>query len=247
LLIGWGTAIAALPLTLFNPIGSTCWIGPRPLNCETMGDCVRGDNASMYRWAFFYHAYLFPSFGFVSAAMLWMHWNIRKTERNSERYRLVPKNAVLGTSSLNTNAAVPQRRRAEQERNEQRKRRMSRRFVEQAWYFVFAFLITWVFPLTSYLTLIQEDGALSFEMLCLNVFFSPLQGFWNACIYIRPRYIQQLKRQQKESKPNGQRKSHYEALVSAIVADDGHDEEEYDADGHFEEDDDEIASVVYSA
>ena len=48
--IGWSTAIAGLPLLLYNAFGWTCWINTWPLGCqEEKGNCQRGFNAGIYR------------------------------------------------------------------------------------------------------------------------------------------------------------------------------------------------------
>ena len=49
LLVGWGTAVAGLPLQLYNAFGWTCWINSYPLGCIDNVDCERGDNAGSQR------------------------------------------------------------------------------------------------------------------------------------------------------------------------------------------------------
>lgn len=48
-----GTATISIPLRLFNNASLWCWIAPFPAGCED-DDCIRGANASNFRWAFFY-------------------------------------------------------------------------------------------------------------------------------------------------------------------------------------------------
>lgn len=50
MLIGWSTAIAGLPLKLYNPLGWTCWINTSPPGCIDNETCLRGDNAGIYRY-----------------------------------------------------------------------------------------------------------------------------------------------------------------------------------------------------
>jgi hypothetical protein len=47
--VGWSTAIAGLPLTLYNAFGWTCWINSYPFGCVDNVNCQRGDNAGIYR------------------------------------------------------------------------------------------------------------------------------------------------------------------------------------------------------
>jgi hypothetical protein len=56
----FGTAIASTVLGLFNNANLWCWIAPYPSNCLDSwrygdhGNCIRGDNAWIYRWAFYF-------------------------------------------------------------------------------------------------------------------------------------------------------------------------------------------------
>ena len=49
------TSIASLPLHLYNEANIWCWIAVHPEGCERSEDgCERGENAFIYRWAFYY-------------------------------------------------------------------------------------------------------------------------------------------------------------------------------------------------
>lgn len=47
--VGWSTAIAGLPLSLYNAFGWTCWINSYPFGCIDNVNCERGDYAGIYR------------------------------------------------------------------------------------------------------------------------------------------------------------------------------------------------------
>lgn len=60
-LLALGTSFASLGLDLFNSANLWCWIAPLPLDCVSSakaedgnGTCVRGDNAWIYRLAFYF-------------------------------------------------------------------------------------------------------------------------------------------------------------------------------------------------
>ena len=55
-LAGVGTAVAAWRLDLYNAANLWCWIAPLPADCDTTDDleCTRGENAYIYRWAFYF-------------------------------------------------------------------------------------------------------------------------------------------------------------------------------------------------
>lgn len=85
--IGLATAVASLPLTLFNNADLWCWIAPLPFNCNdsvTYGEttCIRGDNAWIYRWAFFY-APLWASLLLVTIVNVVVYLTVRKGEKEA--------------------------------------------------------------------------------------------------------------------------------------------------------------------
>ena len=85
-----------------------------------------------------------------------------------------------------------------QDRREQRKDRMridlSRRFATQAWLYVVAFLLSWIWPMAQWVD-IQKTGRADTPWFFLTVVFNPLQGFMNAMIYLRPRYLKYRQRE----------------------------------------------------
>ena len=56
----FGTAIYSAGAGLINNANLWCWIAPLPPDCKdtwtygTDGNCIRGDNAWIYRWAFYF-------------------------------------------------------------------------------------------------------------------------------------------------------------------------------------------------
>jgi hypothetical protein len=56
----FGTAIYSASSGLLNNANLWCWIAPLPLDCLDSwrygdgGNCIRGDNAWIYRWAFYF-------------------------------------------------------------------------------------------------------------------------------------------------------------------------------------------------
>ncbi|KAL7460677.1 hypothetical protein ACHAXS_001154, partial [Conticribra weissflogii] len=95
-LFGFGTAIAASVLDLYNPATWSCWIAPYPVNCTTTyainkgnsdleeTDCIRGDNARIYQFAFFYIP-LWVSIAVCFAAMSLVARSVETTERKTAR------------------------------------------------------------------------------------------------------------------------------------------------------------------
>lgn len=191
--VGWGTAIAGIPLTLYNTIGWTCWIAPLPLSCQQSHEygyttCIRGDNAYIYRYAFF-HVWIWATFVGIVIAMIFIYRTVRRYEKASDQYH---------RHSL------------------QQRSRQSRQVAQQALLYVFAYGITWLFPFVSLGLKLRASRIMFVQtllssplfallqitwttqlianvsytpILFLQAFFVPLQGFFNVLIYLRPRFI----------------------------------------------------------
>lgn len=76
LLWGVGTGIIGISLKLYNPAGLWCWIAPWPVGCVGE-ECIRGANANMYRWLFFYGP-LWINIAFVTTAMFMVWFDVRR-------------------------------------------------------------------------------------------------------------------------------------------------------------------------
>lgn len=77
LLWGFGTAIAGLPLTIFNSANLWCWVSPYQ---------DRGADADLYRWVFFYGP-LWVMIFVVTINLILIFQHVRKIERATEKYR----------------------------------------------------------------------------------------------------------------------------------------------------------------
>jgi hypothetical protein len=188
LVIGWGTAIVALSLDLFNPIGWTCWIGTYPVGCGTTTfPCSRGNSESthLYRWVFF-HAELLAMFGFTAVSLFIIYRFILVRERAIDRYRI-----------------------SEQEK---KNRVLSRQFAVQASAYVAAFFISWIFPMVRIIVAELTDQIYT-PLIFLIVVFAPLQGFFNALIYLRPRYLKYRREQRRRTIAADNR---WQAMAQAI-------------------------------
>ena len=89
--IGLGTAIAALPLRLYNNDYWECWISPFPTDCQESWknggetDCIRGDNASLYRWVFYYGP-LWAAIVAVTVCMSMVYRAVLRKEKRMDQY-----------------------------------------------------------------------------------------------------------------------------------------------------------------
>jgi hypothetical protein len=113
----------------------------------------------------------------------------------------------------------------------------------QAWLYILAFSMAWIFPMIQWV-ISQVGGQLYFPILSITVIINPLQGFFNAVIYIRPRFLEHYRRKRREklqedqegsaegessSGDLGRRATAWQAVVHACsITDEPADEEDED-------------------
>lgn len=73
---------------------------------------------------------------------------------------------------------------------------MSGKVATQAFLYNFFFFITWIFPMVTFAVSVST-GSLYFPLLTLATIFTPMQGFFDAIIYLRPRYLKYRRRQRE--------------------------------------------------
>eukprot|EP00523_Entomoneis_sp_CCMP467_P020983 CAMPEP_0168851166 /NCGR_PEP_ID=MMETSP0727-20121128/12268_1 /TAXON_ID=265536 /ORGANISM="Amphiprora sp., Strain CCMP467" /LENGTH=576 /DNA_ID=CAMNT_0008905143 /DNA_START=181 /DNA_END=1912 /DNA_ORIENTATION=+ len=112
----FGTATAAVSLKLINPAGPWCWIAPFPSDCKDSwrypdeANCQRGDNAWIYRWAFFY-AMMWFCLLFTSVCTIMVARKVYTVDQTSLKYRrpeisgplAVENSTAPGTNEQDTN------------------------------------------------------------------------------------------------------------------------------------------------
>ncbi|KAL3778378.1 hypothetical protein ACHAW5_000601 [Stephanodiscus triporus] len=168
---GLGTALASIFLTLFNDLTWNCWISASPMGCEEswkndgVTTCVRGDNASLYRWAFYFGP-VWVVITVVTILMYWVYYTVRRQERAMARLQSVPNGAS--------------------------DRDLLKKTAIQAAYYVGAFYVTWFFPTIFHLVLVTS-GKVYFPLLFLTSFFVPIQGLLNLIVFVRPKYGRYVK------------------------------------------------------
>lgn len=177
---GLATATAALALKQYNPANWDCWIAPLPADCTSSNeirkgntdlqetDCIRGDNANIFRWAFFF-APLWASILFCMVAMAIVHRTTKKAEVNfSKKYNKFSMRA--------SSAGEPQ---------------ISDEVKKQSIRYSLAFFTVWTFPTLA--RIIQFFSDVHPVIVVISGTTIGLQGLFNAFIYFRPRYNQCVK------------------------------------------------------
>jgi len=169
-----------------NPANWDCWIAPLDstggMDCTSSysiarggtglieTDCVRGDNAMIYQWSFFFGP-LWASITFCVLAMIQVYRAVRTTQDRSNQYQF------------------RLRLQDGQEKKEKKEKRggLVSQVKRQSYRYSRAFLIVWTFPTLA--RLIQLFGGTIHPII--GVFagtFIGTQGIFNALIYFKPRY-----------------------------------------------------------
>ena len=170
-------AIVGVSIGLFNPAPGFCFIAPGPYGCKNNPDveCRFGTTA-----AYFYEAF---AQGWIQLAyvvitvtnlLIWLY--VRKQEQQMKKYR-----PQLAQDQL-----------LEMEKKSSHARNVL--FIQSMLY-VGAFVLTWSWATVFHLVAWTTGVSVPWISLLINT-FNPLQGFWNAFIYARPRYIRLKKQHQ---------------------------------------------------
>jgi hypothetical protein len=259
--IGWGGAILGLPLKLYNPVKFSCWVTGFPFGCDSKGTCTRGVHAAAF--SLFLYGCVWGVLLWIIIAMLLIYQSVANTEKASLKFRTSavmmqhgagsgPLHSSLSSTELNNhnnNSSSGGGSGASPSLRDQMKLR--RAFAVQALLYCISYVLTWFFVTISSIMLKRLDRIVVW-MSFLSSSMISLQGFYNAMIYIRPRYIryrqgqlraQELRRRQRQQYEEGGsengdfaprnasiRQSRWDALVQAMSVDDQDDDDDGDYD-----------------
>lgn len=194
LVLALGTAIASLVLNLYNDANLWCWIAPHPLDCENsitaedgVGTCVRGNNAWVYRMAF-YFSWLWMSFAVVVVSMAILTYTVRQQWQKMDRYRY-PAASGSSNSTMTPTTTIKTTPKKSKKKSSPADNKM-RSVMIQSLLYIAAFLVT-ALPVSIARVVQAKYNCTStfFPLSLTTVMVFPLQGFWNALIYFRPKYL----------------------------------------------------------
>jgi len=242
---GLGTAIAGLVMDLFNNSGVWCWIAPYPSGCgdgPNQDPCVRGENASTYRWAFYYGP-LWVMIFLVALFMSLVYAYVRGLDNKMDQYTATYRNNAAAAaaarpsndsgsgelgpggrrkslmartfSTVNTDTLNEQRR---QRRNER-----SKAVANQGLFYAGTFALVWVFG--TIVRAMQLAGAKPpWAIVFLFAVFTPSQGFFNFLVYVRPRLIKLYEERKKKmaGKRNSKTGSSFNSDILHVSGISGH-------------------------
>ncbi|CAB9500980.1 expressed unknown protein [Seminavis robusta] len=162
------TAVISLAMKQYNNANVWCWIAPYPYGCEDKGTCERGNHATILRMVF-YFSWLWASFIIVTVCMILLVHTVVAQNSKMDRYR-----------------------QRGQQRSKSRDKNV-RDVVIQSTMYILAFMIT-ALPL-SVARIYQAKYSCSstfFPLSMTTVTVFPLQGFWNAIIFFKTRFIRHV-------------------------------------------------------
>lgn len=196
-----GTSSAATAMGLMNPIGWGCWIAAVPLGCEESwlngGEttCIRGDNANLFQWVFYYVPLWITIFG-VTAIMICIVWKFRLQERSSAAWRHKSISHHLSeredpsAGGLSSGWYSGQKTSVASSTGATNTRRRSRvrELVWQCLFYVGGFYYVWTFPTLSRIAELTGD-VIYYHWVQLSATFITTQGMINLIVYLRPQYL----------------------------------------------------------
>jgi hypothetical protein len=130
-------------------------------------------------------------------------------QRSSSLRRTLETSSEIAVVSQTTRPAPPSRTTLN---------RLTRQFATQALLYCVAFFITWLFPTIGLVVGLVNGGSLPYAILLLSDLFTPLQGFWNAFIYLRPRFLRYRKKLQENEERQRQAQEQAEARRMTRIA-----------------------------
>ena len=132
-----------------------------------------------------------------------LQYNFRQSISTNHTTRTT--NTATPRPPSSDDATTTTRNQQQQHRRQEQRFQLSRRVATQAILYQFSFFITWIFPMVQFVVSFQT-GDLYFPILVLTVIFTPLQGFGDALIYFRPRYLRYRQQQQQQQQEHERRR-----------------------------------------
>jgi hypothetical protein len=171
----WGLITAILPLAqgMINPSPSSgsCNTNPTPAGC-TGSECTPDEYYYLLYRFVFVQIPRWISFGVGVISMCCVYYKVSKDER--EQGGQAPAGwlwFVQHEEGQDTSRTI-----------------RSRRMARQAFWYLLNFFLTYVGG-TAWSIVLAFGGTVPFGLTVFTDIFRPWQGFWNAIIYVRPRYM----------------------------------------------------------
>lgn len=215
--IAWGvsTSVAGLAMELFNNSNVWCWIASYPRGCGDGPDqepCVRGKNAKVLRWAFYYGplwVMIFLVALFMSLVYAYVRGLDNKMDQYTATYRAGAARSTSNTTGTSDEGSGEMNRRSRlartfstmnadviQQQRQQKRNERSKAVASQGLFYAGTFALVWVCG--TLVRALQLAGKTApWWLLFLFAVFTPSQGFFNFLVYVRPRLIKKLEERKK--------------------------------------------------
>ncbi len=168
-------AIIGVSIGLFNPTPGFCYIASAPNAwCKTDNTCTRFENSAAWFYEAFAQGWIQLAYVGIVVTNALIYLFVRRQENEMAKYR--HRGNVV----------------AEQLSDMKKKSSYARTVFVQSILYVGAFFLSWSWATIFHLVGWTTGVSVPWITLLINTFL-PLQGFFNAFIYARPRYIR-LKR-----------------------------------------------------
>jgi len=158
-------AIISVSIGLFNPTPGFCYITPS-LGCKdsSAGECRFG-NTAPYFYEAFAQGWIQLAYCVIVVPNLLIWLSVRKLEGGKSKYRVTQ---------------LPSERLPAMEKKSSHARNV---FIQSMLY-VGAFMLSWSWAMVFHIVAWITGVKVQWMTLLINIFF-PMQGFWNAFIYLR--------------------------------------------------------------
>jgi len=168
-------AIVGVSIGLFNPTPGFCYITPGPYGCKNDPNVTcRFETTAPYFYEAFAQAWIQLAYVVIIVTNLLIWLFVRRQEKEMDKYR--------------TRSAA-----AEQLADMEKKSSYARSVFIQSILYIGAFVLTWSWSAISFVVAWTTGKSVPWITVLANMFI-PLQGFFNAFIYARPRYIRLKKK-----------------------------------------------------
>jgi len=170
-------------------------------------NCERGDNASLFRFIFYYG----PLWGVIVAIGFLMGILVKHVHSIEKKLLQYGESSYIdNTETRNSITTAAAAKRAQERKHFKR----SRETLKQAFWYIGAFLATWICPTIFQITFMVTNHTVLWPLVFMTALFVPIQGALNFIVYLRPKYL----KRRKQSKVAGKETEFFLACWFRVVA-----------------------------
>lgn len=179
----------------FYTSGNQCWIAAKPLMCTQLEnvECVSGSDFNVLRWAIV-GGPIIGCFCIVTTNMLIIFWTLLFQNASPHISIGSPLNQETGNNNDERRPSVVELyQESKRKKKSSRAERDRKQGMVQAILYILAFIICYFFAFL-YQAMTGLNKSIPFVYFILSKVFTPLQGFFNFFIFVRPRIVNEWHR-----------------------------------------------------